>query len=459
MTSVPDHSQVWKTTLAQIEIKLDSPAQYKTFFSGAELIEISAGKAVIGVPNPFTSDWLRQKHEKLIATTISHVYGADLELEFIVSPTSVVEKSPLSLETSPLLAIEEGIPTSIHKIITDAGLNPKHTMQSFVVGDSNRIGHAAASAVVNSPGLTYNPLFVYGDTGVGKTHLAQAVGRSIIERSPNKKIVYTSSEGFLNDLVRAIRSGKTAEFRRKYRDVQVLILDDVQMISKWVSTQAEFFNTFNELYNNNNQIILISDRRPEDIIDLEDRLRSRFQGGMVVDISKPDFELRLAILERKAKSSNITLSRTIMEMIAREITDNIRELEGALQKVGLFNQMKPNGELSLEEVAHIIGSDTKSKRERIKISDVVKQVAESFGVKIKDIKGPRRTKDIALARQVAMHILREAYGYKLEEIASLLGRSDHTTVMHAVDKIQSMMLTDSVFKDQVRAIVHSLNAA
>ncbi|MCA9379373.1 chromosomal replication initiator protein DnaA [Candidatus Dojkabacteria bacterium] len=458
MAQALDPAQVRKTTHAQTEVKLDSPAQYKTFFSGAELIDISAGKAVIGVPNPFTSDWLRQKHEKLIAATISHVYGEELLLEFIVSPSSN-PAAALPLETSPLLAVEEGVPASIHKIVTDAGLNPKYTMQAFVVGDSNRIGHAAASAVINSPGTTYNPLFIYGDTGVGKTHLAQAVGRSIIERSPGKKIVYTSSEGFLNDLVRAIRSGKTAEFRSKYRAIQVLIIDDVQLISKWVSTQAEFFNTFNELYNNSNQIILISDRRPEDIIDLEDRLRSRFQGGMVVDISKPDFELRLAILERKANQSNINLSRTIMEMIAREVTDNIRELEGALQKVGLFNQMKPSGELTLEEVAHIIGSDNRSKRERVKVSDVIKHVASSFGVKIKDIKGPRRTKDVALARQVTMHILREDYGYKLEEIASLLGRSDHTTVMHAVDKIQSLMLTDAGFKEQVRSIMQSLNAA
>lgn len=458
MSLAQDQQQIWKTTLAQIEIKLDSPAVYKTFFSGARLLRIQDDTAVIAVPNPFTSDWLKQKHTKLIVDTLSYVCGKPVELEFIVSQdhSSKPETEPMS--ASPLLAMENGMPANMHNIVTSSGLNPKYTMNTFIIGDANRIAHAAASAVVNSPGTAYNPLFVYGPSGVGKTHLAQSIGRSIIERNPNKKITYTPSEGFMNDMVKAIRTNKNAEFRAKYRNTNVLIIDDVQLISKWEVTKSEIFNTFNELHNNNSQVILISDRRPEDIQDIEDRLRSRFQGGMVVDIAKPDYELRLAILERKASTANITISRTIMEMLAREVTENIRELEGVLQKVGLFNQMKPGGDLSLEEVARIIGSDSHSKREKVKVPDVLKSVAQSFNTKVKDLKGPRRTKDIAMARQVCMYILREEFGYKLEDIAGFLERQDHTTVMHAVDKIKSLVMTQPEFKNQLNGIMNTVNS-
>lgn len=454
-----DHQQIWKTTLAQIEIKLDSPAVYKTFFSGARLLRIHEEKAIIAVPNPFTSDWLRQKHTKLIAETLSYVCGQSIELEFIVSQDHSSKEESEPMMVSPLLAMENGIPANMHNIVTTSGLNPKYTMNTYIIGDSNRIAHAAASAVINSPGTAYNPLFVYGPSGVGKTHLAQSIGRSIIERNPTKKVAYTTSEGFMNDMVKAIRTNRNTEFRTKYRNTNVLIIDDVQLISKWEVTKGEIFNTFNELHNNNSQVILISDRRPEDIQDIEDRLRTRFQGGMVVDITKPDYELRLAILERKATSANIVLSRTIMEMLAREVTESIRELEGVLQKVGLFNQMKPGGELTLEEVARIIGSDNHSKREKVKVPDILKNVAQSFNIKVKDLKGPRRTKDVAMARQVCMYILREELGYKLEEIAGFLDRQDHTTVMHAVDKIKSLVMTQPAFKTQLNGIIAIIQQA
>lgn len=458
MNQAQDQQQIWKTTLAQIEIKLDSPAVYKTFFSGARLLRIQDDTAVIAVPNPFTSDWLKQKHTKLIADTLSYVCGKSVELEFIVSQDHSSKPETEPMMASPLLAMENGMPANIHNIVTSSGLNPKYTLNTFIVGDANRIAHAAASAVINSPGTAYNPLFMYGPSGVGKTHLAQSVGRSILERNPNKKISYITSEGFMNDMVKAIRTNRNAEFRAKYRNTNVLIIDDVQMISKWEGTRMEIFNTFNELHNAGSQIILISDRRPEDIQDIEDRLRSRFQGGMVVDITKPDYELRLAILERKAATANITISRTIMEMLAREVTENIRELEGTLQKVGLFNQMKPGGELTLEEVARIIGSDSHSKREKVKVPDILKNVAQSFNIKVKDLKGPRRTKDVAMARQVCMYILREELGYKLEEIASFLDRQDHTTVMHAVDKIKSLVMTQPEFKNQLSGILNTIQA-
>jgi len=462
-----DYQQVWRTTLAQIEVKLDSPAQYKTFFHGAKLLDIKGGKALISVSNPYKSDWLRQKHHDLIKTTITHVYGKDLDIDIVVDTSEAsaipkitrAEANASKLQTSAppsLLSMKNGMSQTLTDIIGRSGLNQKYTLGSFVIGDSNRIAHAAVIAVIDNPGKVYNPLFIYGKTGVGKTHLAQAVGRAILERNPNLGIVYTPSEGFLNDMVHAIRTNKTEAFRNKYRAVDVLIIDDIQLISKWVRTQDEFFNTFNEIIQNDKHIVLIADRRPEDIQDLEARLRSRFQGGMVVEIAEPDYELRLAILEKKANATGCEISNKILEVIAQNVNGNIRELEGALQAVALFNQMKKDGDLSENEVKKIIGVDSKSKREKVKVPGVIRKVGATFGVSVKDIKGPRRTKDMATARQVCMYILREEFSYKLEDIAKFLNRQDHTTVMHAVDKTKSLMMKDDGFKDQVVSVIRDL---
>lgn len=453
-----DLKEVWRTTLAQIEIKLDSPAQYKTFFQGTQLLEINRNVAVIKVSNPYTLDWLKKKYQDMIRSTMDHVYGQPLELEFVVQQGDESPKStaPADYNTSPLLAMQGGVPSLLVDAIAKSNLNQRYTMSSFVVGEPNRIAHAASLAVVDKPGQAYNPLFMYGKTGVGKTHLAQAVGRAVLERNPHKRILYISSEGFLNDMVKAIRNNKTPELRSKYRQIDILIIDDIQLISKWPTTQTELFNTFNELHQNNKQMILIADRRPEEIRDLEDRLRSRFQGGMVVDIDQPDYELRLAILERKANQTGLDLSSRILETIARNVADNIRELEGALQKVALFNQMKPNGELTAEEIARIVGADRQTKREKVKVPVVLKTVAKTFSVSVKDLKGPRRTKELALARQVAMYVLREEFGYKLEDIAKFLQRDDHTTVMHGIDKIKSLILTQEGFKEQIVSIIKRL---
>lgn len=230
----------------------------------------------------------------------------------------------------------------------------------------------------------------------------------------------------------------------------------MQLISKWIATQEEFFNTFNELYNIGKQIILIADRKPEEIQNIESRLRTRMQGGMVVDISIPDYETRLAILQRKAEASGFSLKPQILEFIARSVNDNIRELEGSLQKVALYNQMKPGGDLTLEEIAHTLGKDSQTKREKIKVPKVLKEVSKSFGVTLKDMKGPRRTKELALARQVAMYILREEFNYKLEEVARFLNRQDHTTVLHALDKIKSKMMIQDGFNRQVVQIITAI---
>lgn len=474
--AIKDPEQLWKTALAQIEIKLDSPAQYKTFFQGTKLIKVNEEKATIGVANAYMSDWLQQKYSDLIQSTVSHVYGTEIKVEFTVESNFEAGQLPqltkqelLSTKSHPtqqptgyddgLFSMQGGVHASVVDAITRAGLNDKYTIKNYIVGPSNQIAHAAAQAVIQNPGLTYNPLFLHGRTGVGKTHLAQGVARSILEQSPNRKVKYVASEGFLNDMVKSLRTNKQFEFRNRYRGVDVLIIDDIQLISKWVSTQDEFFNTFNVLYNNNAQVILVSDRRPEAIKDLQDRLRSRFKGGIVVEIQQPDLETRMAILDHKNRIYGYEIDTKTLEVIARGVEDNIRELEGALQKVALFNQIKPDGELSTEEVKRIIGSDSQSKREKVKVSTVIRFVSKSFGVSVKDIKGKRRTKEVALARQVAMYILREELDYNLEEVAKFVNRNDHTTVIHAVDKIKSMIMTDDGFKEQVVGVIKDMNEA
>lgn len=455
--NIKDPKELWKVAMAQLEIKLDSPAQFKTFFSALELIQIEGKQAIIGVPNPYTADWIKSRHESLVKDTISYVYGETLVPIFRVAVGAQKKQKAEDVEDSPLLQAENGIMGSVIKAIEDSGLNTKYSLSNFIVGNANRIAHAAAIATIENPGQIYNPLFVHGKTGVGKTHLAQAIGIGMLERNITRKIVYTPSENFLNDMVKGIKTGQMDKFRKKYRAMDLLIIDDIQLISKWVQTQDEFFNTFNELYNAGKQIVIIADRKPEDIKNLEARLKSRLQGGMVVDVGQPDFEMRLAIVEKKAQTLGIELNQKILEFIARSITDNVRELEGALQKVSLFNQMKPNGDLTLEEVAHMLGKDAKTRREQIKVPKVLREVSKAFDVKVKDMKGPRRTKDVALARQVAMYILREEFNYKLEEVAGFLNRKDHTTVLHALDKIKSKMMLQDEFNLQISKIITSIN--
>lgn len=454
---ITEPKQLWKVALAQIEIKLDAPATFKMFFQDTSLLRIDGKNAVIGVTNPYTSEWLKSRYEQLIKDTVSYVYGDPLSPTFeIIQHEEQSANNREDAEKSPLLNPEGGMLGGILDAVAKSGLNPKYTLNTYVVGNSNRIAHAASSAVTTNPGQVYNPLFIYGKTGVGKTHLAQGIGRSILEKSLKRKVQYVSSETFLNDLVRGIKTGSTDKMRVKYRQIDCLIIDDMQLISKWVSTQTEFFNTFNELYNAGKQIILIADRKPEEIQNIESRLRSRMQGGMVAEIAQPDYETRLAILQKKNDSAGYNLSLHIIEFIAKTVTDNVRELEGSLQKVALFNSMKPDGELSLEEVAHTIGKDSRSKREQIKVPQIIKAVAKSFNVTVKDLKGPRRTKEVALARQVAMYILREEYSYKLEEIAKFLNREDHTTVMHGIEKVKQKAMLQEGFNSQISNLITAI---
>jgi chromosomal replication initiator protein len=454
--------EIWKVALAQIEVKIDSPAQFKTWFKDSKLLEIKGSKAIIGVKNSYTSNWLHDKYNKLIQETLNHVYKEPLDIEYIIDkslaniPTPKITVTERERQEPTLIGYDKNyVNPNLELVLKRANLNLENSFTNFIVGPSNKLAHAAAKAVAENPGGVYNPLFIYGTTGLGKTHLAQSIARAVLERDFTKKITYIPSEGFLNDMVKAIKTGKNLEFRQKYRGLDLLIIDDIQFISKWQETQNEFFNTFNVLYNDKKQIILISDRPPEAITGIEDRLRSRFQGGINVDISKPDYEMRLAILEKKAQEKNITLTVKVSEYIAKIIEDNIRELEGAVQKIALYQSMFGDN-ITYEEIEKMLGKDKRSRRQKIKVPLIIKKVAKEFKLTVKELKGMRRTEEIAFARQVAMFILREDFGFKLDQVAKYLERNDHTTVIHAVDKIKSKMMVDEGFKVQMEQLRESI---
>lgn len=452
-----DLGELWKVTLAQIEVKLDNQPQFKTWFKDTKLLEIAGEQAKIGVKNSYTSEWLHKKHHDMVQETISYVYGKKLEPFYVIDNSLINKKTEkataaeISSATSPsLIGFSEQPDTHPNLLlqVRRSNLKEDYSFATYVVGQSNKLAHAAALGVSKKPGDLYNPLFIYGKTGLGKTHLGQAVARKLLEEDYQKKILYIPSEGFLNEMVKAIRSGKTLEFKQKYRSLDLLIIDDIQFISKWQETQNEFFNTFNVLHNEKKQIILISDRPPQQITGIEDRLRSRFQGGIIADVGQPDYEMRLAIIQKKAAQLNVVLSEKVYEYIAKIVDDNIRELEGALQKVALYQSMF-SSDISFEEIEKMLGKDRKSRRQKIKVPFVLKTVAKEFNLTVKEIKGSRRTESVAFARQVCMFILREDFGFKLEQVAQFLSRKDHTTVMHAIDKIKSKIMIDEGFKNQM----------
>lgn len=446
-------TEIWTKTLAQIEVKLDSSAQFKTWFKDTKLVGFDGRFAQIQVKNPYTADWLKNRHERMITDTLSYVVGKPLKVRFEVNGTmleSVAQPDIEDIVSNPLLYQTNGIDPTVTQVIVAAGLNERYSTDNYVVGLPNQMAHAAAMAVIDNPGTTYNPLFIYGPSGVGKTHLAQAIGVGIIARNPNRKVVYNSSEGFLNDMVKGLRKGKNLEFRQRYRRIDCLIIDDIQYISGWEKTQDEFFNTFNELYNSNKQIILVSDRKPEQIESIDARLRTRFMGGLTVEIGKPDYAMRIAVLEKKAIEKGLILPAHLIEYLAKQISDSIRELEGAIQKIALFNGMKRDGSgLTIGEIMNVIGEDQKAKREKVSLSQILKAVSDEFNVKVADLKSDRRTAEIAFARQVAMYILRSEYGYKLERIAAILNRKDHTTVLHGIDKVESKMALSEGLSEQI----------
>jgi chromosomal replication initiator protein len=436
------------------------PESYKAWIEhSAKLTSVLDGSVQVSVRNNLTLQWIEKNAKEQLSTIFRDVLGETNTLELIVSQEAFEQTKVSIKQTIPrigdLLTQVEEKESKIQKSLKNACLNEKYTFESFVVGSNNQIAHAAAQAVSQHIGQDYNPLFVYGSVGVGKTHLMQAVGRAVLEKDPTKKVFYCSSETFLNEMVDAIKNRKTAEYREKYRQLDILMIDDIQFISKWVGAQDELFHTFNTLYGANKQIILASDRPPAQINNLADRLRSRFEGGMIIDILPADYETRFAILADYNKDHSPALSIDCLEAIATLVQDNIRQLIGAYNKVFTYAKIT-NTPMDRATVEKIIGIDQEAARKNVNVEDILEKVADGFGVTVGQMKSATRAASVALPRQIAMYMIRDILNYPLERVARALKRTDHTTVIHAVDKVTKLMANDHLLRTQLVGIKNSI---
>jgi chromosomal replication initiator protein len=432
-------TEVWEKTLDVIKVEL-TEVSFNTWLKAIQPISSRDNLVTFSVPDDFTKGILEARYVTLIKNALKQVSSEYYDIKFII-PTEDNYAS-IMRETTERNQFEETVNSS---------LNPKYTFDTFVIGNSNRLAHAASVAVAESPAKAYNPLFIYGGVGLGKTHLMHAIGHYILKQNQKAKVVYISSETFTNELINSIRDDRNNEFRGKYRNVDVLLIDDIQFIAGKESTQEEFFHTFNSLYDANKQIIISSDRPPKEIRTLEDRLRSRFEQGLIADIQAPDLETRVAILKKKARSENLSISDNVMLLIAKKIHSNIRELEGALIRIVAYSSLtngEINEDLTNEALKDIISN---SKPKLVTPSAIKDVVGQYYSIKIEDFNAKKRNKSIVLPRQIAMFLCRELTDLSLPRIGEEFGR-DHTTIMHAYEKIS----TDMKINSQLKSVLEEL---
>lgn len=432
-----DNKQLWDSCLGEIEQTV-SKANFITWFKNTHLQKQDHGIAFIGVPNEFIREWLQNKYEKVILKTLMNYSNSVRGVRFVIAKTppknKVIQRNSIQIFNE--LPLNEPYVSN-----QEDSLNPRYTFKSFIVGSFNELAFATAQAIINKPGFSsYNPFYIYGPSGVGKTHLIQAIGNEIKEKYPHKSVKYISLERFTIDYINSLRNKKTNEFKQKYRKYDVLIIDDIQFISKREKTQEELFHVFNIFHETNKQIIFSSDKHPNQILGLDDRLRTRLSSGMNIDITEPDFESRFAIVKSKAQESGIELSNEIIDHIASSISSSIRELEGSLNTIICYIQLK-NREISLQEVKNLIKNNIKPKK-NISIPEVVKIVGDFYNIDEQSIYEKTRRKDIVRARQMVMFILREDFNVSYPLIGQKLGGKDHTTVIHSCTKIKDELKND-----------------
>jgi chromosomal replication initiator protein len=468
---------IWHATLGELQLQM-TKATFDTWVRPTHALAYSEGTLVVGVQSEYAKEWLENRLHTTIQRTVVGITGEPTEVRYVVkdqaqpkqetetrerrwtepvpdrepAPGSPrfeeverlaprVEPPPLEERPAPRAPSDEFAGRE------ESSLNPKYTFQTFIVGNSNRLAHAAALAVSEHPGESYNPLFIYGGTGLGKTHLLHAIGR--VPQSKGKRIRYVSSETFTNDMINAIRNQSTAEFRRHYREIDVLLIDDIQFIGGKEGTQEEFFHTFNHLYAANRQIVISSDRHPRAIPTLEERVRSRFEGGMITDIQPPDLEMRIAILRTKAEGQTPAVPGDVIDFIAHKIQSNIRELEGALTRVLGYAQLM-NTPLSVELASTVLQDILR--HQPVTVEQVLAVVADFYRVDVADLTGRSRSKEVVIPRQMAMYLLREETGASLPQIGEALGGRDHTTVMYAHEKMAEQIETDNQRRREVQSI-------
>ncbi len=442
---------VWQTTLGEIELTI-SRASFVTWFKNTRYLDSDGNTVKIGVPNIFAKQQLEVKFSDQINKTLKKNGAKFSEVVYVIDnkAAKIDEATDNVLHAKAPSRPAKGI----NKVNT-TGLNSKYNFETFIVGSGNELAYAACQAIVRSPGVKYNPLFVYGGVGLGKTHLVQAVGNALVEEKPDTRILYISSETFVNDFLDSIRYKKKG-FADKYRSVDVLIIDDMQFIGGKEKTQEEFFHTFNALHQANKQIIISSDKPPKSIPTLSERLRSRFEWGMTIDIQAPDFETRCAILQVKANTQGIELDQETVEFLATHFQTNIRELEGALNQLLAFSEMR-GVEPNLETATGILNG-SRMRPKHVSARNVVEKTAKYFSVDMPDIVGPKRDREVVVPRQIAMYLLRSELHMSFPKVARELGRKDHTTAIHSVDKIEQAIATDSNVRQQVNEIKEKLYA-
>ncbi len=440
-----DNKKLWDSVLVEMELSLSKP-NFNTWFKDTAIIRQEEGAVYLSVPNTFVQDWLGSKFHNTILKALRTLSGNVQSLHYLISKEDMKEKQQVIEKT--VQATKE-LPIQDTYINKEDNLNPRYTFETFVVGPFNEFAHAASQAIIKKPGIVYNPLFIYGGTGHGKTHLIQAVGNHI-KNTSGKKVFYTTSEKFFQEYVNALQLNKPNFFKEKYRKYDVLIMDDIQFFSGKMKAQEELFHLFNHLYENNKQIIFSSDKHPGLIQDLEDRLKSRFSAGMTVDIPTPDNESRAAIIRTKTASDPHQLSKEIVEYLAYSVTGNIRELEGIINSISCQSQLKDR-EITLSEVKNFVKNNARPKK-LVSTKEVVKTVAEFYNIEEQLIYDKTRKKEIIKPRQIIMYILREDFNISYPAIGEKLGGRDHTTVMHSCEKIKNDMKLDDMLIQEINQL-------
>lgn len=441
-----DNKQIWDSCLDEIETSLSRP-NFVTWFKNTSLTKQENGTAVISVPNEFVRDWLNNKYKTMILGLLMNYANGIRSVEFVISKLS--SKKSDDLESQNSFVVNE-LPLKNLYVDKKDNLNPRYTFDSFIVGSFNELAYAAAQAIIKNPGHNYNPFFIYGPTGLGKTHLIQSIGNAIKEKSPTKEIHYIPLEKFAIDYVNALRNNKPNEFKQKYRKYDVLIIDDVQFISNKEKTQEELFHLFNSLYENNKQIIFSSDKHPNYIPGLEDRLRSRFGSGMIVDVTEPELESKIAIIKSKLDENGLSLADDIVEYVATSISGSIRELEGSLNAIICQIQLKKR-DMSLVEVKKLIKNNIKPSK-NVSIQNIVKTISDFYEINEESIYEKTRRKEIVRARQLIMYILREDFNISYPLIGQKLGGKDHTTVIHSCLKVKNDLKEDQKLVEDIEQI-------
>jgi chromosomal replication initiator protein len=439
-----DAERAWQSVLGQLQMEMPK-ASFDTWARDTRLVGYSDGRLTVGVPNAYARDWLESRLSSTVTRLLAGILNRSIEVEFVITQTADRNEAA---DGPALPASGEAAPVQVRH----ASLNPRYTFESFVVGASNRLAHAASQAVAEKPARAYNPLFLYGGVGLGKTHLLHAIGNACHECG--LQVLYVSSEEFTNDLIHAIRSHTTQAFRDKYRSSDVLMVDDIQFIAGKESTQEEFFHTFNTLHGQDKQIIVSSDRPPKALVTLEERLRSRFEWGLTADIQPPDLETRLAILRHKAERTGRQVPDEILDLIARRVQSNIRELEGALNRILAFADL--SGIPLTQQLAETALVDLLPRHGNLLPQQVVDLVANAFSLSAERLLSRDRSREVALPRQIAMYLMREETNVSLPQIGEALGGRDHTTVMYAIEKIADLLERDDHLRRQVVQIRQQL---